>query len=80
MPKSLYYFEKILVTLKHLRDCLEIAKVVLEKEILWMKVVIPSGVTERPIQEITSSLIIILIQCMNIAKFVTKICSKDYLR
>ena len=37
-----------------MRDCLEIAKVVLEKEILRMKVVIPLGVTERHIQEITS--------------------------
>ena len=53
MPKSLYYFEKILFALKHLRDCLEIAKVVLEKEILRMKVVVPSGLTEKHIQQIT---------------------------
>jgi len=53
MPKSLYYFEKILFALKRLRDCLEIAKVVLEKEILRMKVVVPSGLTEKHIQQIT---------------------------
>ncbi len=35
-----------------MQDCLEIARTVLEKEIFGKKVFIPSGVTERHIQEI----------------------------
>jgi hypothetical protein len=50
--KSFHYFEKILVVLNGMRDCLEIARTMHEKEILGKKVIISSGVTERHIQEI----------------------------